>query len=68
MLTKEKVKVSKTAHEESLGDRFVKKSKLNLNDLLKRRMEEKKIDKKTNLIIFSSATVVGAIVILVLSL
>ena len=66
MLAKEKV--SKTAREESFGDRYVQKSKLNLNDLLKRRMEEKKIDKKTNLIIFSSATVVGAIVILVLSL
>ena len=66
MLAKEKD--NKTAYEESLRDRFVQKSKLNLNDLLKRRTEEKKIDKKTNFIIFSSAAVVGAVVILILSL
>ena len=66
MLTKEKI--SKTAQNDNLGDRFVQKSRLNLNDLLKRKMEEKKVDKKTNFIIFSSAAVVGAVVVLILSL
>ena len=66
MLAKEKV--SKTDQDYNSGDRFVQKSRLNLNDLLKRRMEEKKVDKKTNFIIFSSAAVVGAVVVLILSL
>ena len=51
--------------EGPLKDAFVSKVRLNLNDLLKRRQEEKNMDKKTNLLIFSSvaaiAVVVGAI-------
>ena len=46
----------------------VSKERLNLNDLLKRRDKEKKIDKKTNLLILSGTTAVAAIVVAILSL
>ena len=42
--------------------------RLNLNDLLKRRDKEKKIDKKANLLILSGTTAVAAIVVAILSL
>ena len=51
-----------------LSNRFAPKVRLNLNDLLKRKMEEKKLDKKTNLLIFSSAATVAAVVFVILSL
>ena len=51
-----------------LNDRFAPKVRLNLNDLLKRKMEEKKLDKKTNLLIFSGAATVAAVVFVILSL
>ena len=51
-----------------LSNRFAPKVRLNLNDLLKRKMEEKKLDKKTNLLIFSGATAVAAVVFVILSL
>ena len=54
--------------EEPLKDAFVSKVRLNLNDLLKRRQEEKNMDKKTNLLIFSGATAVAAVVGIILSL
>ena len=51
-----------------LSNRFAPKVRLNLNDLLKRKMEEKKLDKKTNLLIFSGAATVAAVVFVILSL
>ena len=54
--------------EEPLKDAFVSKVVLNLNDLIKRRQEEKNVDKKTNLLIFSGATAVAAVVGIILSL
>ena len=51
-----------------ISDRFAVKARLNLNDLLKRRTEEKKIEKKINLIIFSSATAVAMVVLLILNI
>ena len=51
-----------------LSDRFAVKARLNLNELLRRRKEEKQIDKKVNLIILSSATAVAAVVFLILNL
>ena len=48
-------------------DRFAVKARLNLNDLLRRRSEEKQVDKKANLIIVSSVTAIAAVVLLVLS-
>ena len=53
--------------EESLKNAFVSKVRLNLNDLLKRRQEEKNVDKKTNLLIFSGAVAVAAVVGVILS-
>ena len=62
-----KEEAKKYAQENNFSDRFTEKARLNLNDLLKRRSEEKKIDKKTNLLILLGAGTVGAIVILILS-
>ena len=44
------------------------KIRLNLNDLLKKRQEENKVDKKTNLLIFSGAAAVAVVVAAILSL
>ena len=49
------------------GD-YVAKDRLDLNDLLKKRREEKEIDKKTNILIFSGAVTVAAVVGAILSL
>ena len=54
--------------EGSLKDAFVSKVRLNLNDLLKRRQEEKNMDKKTNLLIFSSVAAIAVVVGAILSL
>ena len=51
-----------------LTDRFTSKARVNLNDLLKKRTEEKKVDKKANLLIFSGASAVAAVVFVILSL
>jgi hypothetical protein len=61
-------KVEKLDRDDHISDRFAAKSRLNLNDLLRRRTEEKQIDKKANLIILSSAAIVVAVVLLILSL
>ena len=53
--------------EGPLKDAFVSKVRLSLNDLLKRRQEEKNMDKKTNLIIFSGTVAVAAVVGVILS-
>ena len=50
-----------------LNDAFVSEARLNLNDLLKRRQEEKNVDKKTNLLIFSGTVAVAAVVGIILS-
>ena len=49
-------------------ERFEVKTRLNLNDLLKRRIDENKIDKKTNWLIFSGTAAVASVVVLLLSL
>lgn len=49
-------------------DRFATKARLNLNELLRRRLEEKKVDKKANLVIFSGAAAVLLAVLLILNL
>ena len=53
--------------EEQLKDSFVSKVRLNVNDLLKKRQEEKDVDKKTNLLIFSGAIALAAVVGIILS-
>ena len=54
--------------DSALGDRYITKDRLDLNDLIKRRQLEKKIDRKTNLIIFSGATTLAAVVLIILIL
>ena len=54
--------------DSALGDRYITKGRLDLNDLIKRRQIEKKIDRKTNLIIFSGATTIAAVVFIILIL
>jgi hypothetical protein len=50
--------------EKALADHFITKDRLDLNDLIKRRQVEKKID----LLIFSGATTVAAVVFIILIL
>ena len=47
---------------------YTAKVRLNLNDLLQKRQEEKRVEKKTNVLIFSGATVVAAVVFVILIL
>ena len=54
--------------DRALEDRFITKGRLDLKDLKKRRQLEKKIDRKTNLIIFSGATTIAAVVFIILIL
>ena len=63
-----KENVKKLEESNLATDRFTTKERLNLNDLLRRRSEEKKVDKKTNFLIVSSLTGVAAVIILILSL
>ena len=48
--------------------KYTAKSRLDLNDLLQRIEEEKKIDKKKNILIISGAASVAALVVIGLSL
>ena len=54
--------------DRALEDRFIAKSRLDLNDLIKRRQLEKKSDQKTNLLIFSGASAIAAVVFIILIL
>ena len=66
MSTSEK---SKRLEGDSLeSDRFSTKARLNLNDLLRRRSQERKVDKKANLLIITCVSAVAAVVFLILSL
>ena len=67
MISKEEIKKF-TNSENSAVDRLTTKARLNLNDLLRRRSEEKKVDKKTNLLILSGASAIAAVVFVILNL
>ena len=47
---------------------LVENTRLDVNDLMKKRQEEKRVDKKTNILIFSGVTAVAAVVLVILSL
>ena len=47
---------------------LVENVRLNVNDLMKKRQEEKRVDKKTNILIFSGVAAVAAVVLVILSL
>ena len=59
---------SHVGRDRAVEDRFITKGRLDLNDLIKRRQLEKKIDRKTNLLIFSGATAIAAVVFIILIL
>ena len=61
-------KIEKLEEEKSIPDRFSVKARLNLNDLLRRRSEEKMVDKKTNLLIVSGVSALAVVVLVILSL
>jgi len=69
-MRKTAINESKTGEEakSAASDRFEIKARLNLNELLKRRTEERKVDKKTNILIFSGTVAVAAVAVLILNL
>ena len=46
---------------------FVRKERINVNDLLKKRKEEKEIDKKINLFIVAGISAVAVVILVVFS-
>lgn len=61
--------VNKLSDEEhAFAERYTTKVRTNINDLLNKRLEERKVDKKTNLIIFSGAAAVAGVLVLILNL
>ena len=54
--------------DRALGDHFITKGRLDLNDLIKKRSLEKKIDLKSNLIIFSGVTTIVTVVFIIIIL
>ena len=59
---------SHVGRDRAVEDRFITRGRLDLNDLIKRRQLEKKIDRKTNLLIFSGATAIATVVFIILIL
>ena len=57
---------SHVGRDRAVEDRLITKGRLDLNDLIKRRQLEKKIDRKTDLIIFSGATAIVTVVFIIL--
>ena len=55
-------------HRNMVSEQVSLKTRLNLNDLLRRRMEEKKIDSRANKAVFIGAVVVGLVVLLILNI
>ena len=51
-----------------LQSKFSENARLDLNDLINKRKEEKKIENKTNFLIFSGAAAVVVTIVLILSL
>jgi len=49
-------------------DGFSSKTKVNLNDLLRKRQEDRKVDKRANIAILSGAAAVSAAILLALTL
>ena len=63
-----KVKVQSDVNVKPTVYSFASRDWLNVNDLMKKRQDEKKVDKKTNILIFSGVTAVAAVVLVILSL
>ena len=63
-----KVKVQSNVNVKPMGYNFTAGERLNVNDLMKRRLAERRVDKKTNILIFSGVSAVAAVVLVILSL
>ena len=63
-----KVKVQSDVNVKPTVYSFASRDRLNVNDLMKKRQEEKRVDKKTNILIFSGVSAVAAVVLVILSL
>ena len=63
-----KVKVQSDVNVKPTVYSFASRDRLNVNDLMQKRQEEKRVDKKTNILIFSGVTAVAAVVLVILSL
>jgi len=64
-----KKKAASRIHDYELSENnFIKKARLNVNDLMQRRKEEKKKDFKMNILIFSGASAVAVIALAIISL
>ena len=46
---------------------FDVRARLNVNDLIEKRKQEKEIDRKTNILIFSGATTLAIVILIILS-
>jgi len=68
---KDRARQAKYDEEQYLASDFLKSSsnkRLDLNDLLQRAKDQKKSDKKINIIIYSGAVSVVAVLVILLSL
>ena len=67
-----RINQARTENQYSSGqvfdNKFAAKDRPNLNNLLKKRQDEKNSDKKTNLFIISGAAAVAVVVLAILSL
>ena len=63
-----KAKAQSNVNIKSIGYNFTAKNRLNVNDLMKKRLAEKQVDKKTNILIFSGISAVAAVVLVILRL
>ena len=63
-----KAKVQSNVDVKPAGYNFAASDRLNVNDLMKRRLAERRVDKKTNIVIFSGVAAVAAVVLVILSL
>ena len=56
-----------TGSERPEGNNFVVKARLNVNDLIQKRLAEKKIDKKRNMLIAFGVVIVALVAFLILN-
>ena len=63
-----KIKVQSNVNVKPAEYNFTARDRLNVNDLMQKRQEEKNVNKKTNLLIFSGTVAVAAVVGVILNL
>ena len=58
----------KHSQSDTIVEAYEDKSRLNLNDLLQRRQEQKNRDRKSNILIFSGTAVLAVTIVVILAL